>query len=193
MLLALFRGKLLMSQTVWANAVECWCECLLDLQYLADSDTNLGRAVANLPADIYGSNRIEENFKILKFHLQCLYSKDREIRVQALSHVVHRLAAETTVFVPDPRAFHLMTHHDLFINSQPIHLLLKGRISTETGRLAKVVELVMSAGESEVRRAAWSQLAFFLEDPALHQPFLQLCSIQYIVMNFVGMLKVSSV
>ncbi|XP_027230320.2 rotatin [Penaeus vannamei] len=188
-LLALFRGKLLMSQTVWGSAVECWRECLLDMQILADADTNLGRAVANLPADIYGHNRTEENFKILKFHLQCLYSKDREIRVQALSHVVHRLAAEITVFVPDPREFHLMTHQDLLINSQPIHLLLKGRISTETGRLAKVVELVMSAGESEVRRAAWSQLAFFLEDPALHQPFLQLCSIQYIVMNFVGMLK----
>lgn len=70
-------------------------------------------------------------FQILKFHLQCLYSKDREIRVQALSHVVHRLAAEITVFVPDPREFHLMTHQDLLINSQPIHLLLKGRISTE--------------------------------------------------------------
>lgn len=65
-LLALFRGKLLMSQTVWGSAVECWRECLLDMQILADADTNLGRAVANLPADIYGHNRTEENFKVWK-------------------------------------------------------------------------------------------------------------------------------
>lgn len=63
-LLALFRGKLMMSHAVWTQAAECWRECLLDLQCLADSNTNLGRAVANLPAVIYGSNRAEENFKV---------------------------------------------------------------------------------------------------------------------------------
>lgn len=56
----------------------------------------------------------------------------------------------------------------------------------------KVLELIQGRGvEPGVRKAAWCQLAFLLEDPKLHHPFLQLCSLQYLVMNFVSMLKVS--
>ena len=61
----------------------------------------------------------------------------------------------------------------------------------QRGRLVKVVELIQGIGiEAAVRKAAWSQLAFLLEDPHLHKPFLQLFSLQYLVTNFVGMMKV---
>lgn len=64
-------------------------------------------------------------------------------------------------------------------------------ILTQESQLVKLVELLVSEEVSgSIRKVAWSQLAFLLEDPTLHQPFLSLCSLQYLAHSFIGMLKV---
>lgn len=64
-------------------------------------------------------------------------------------------------------------------------------ILTQESQLVKLVELLVSEEVSgSIRKVAWSQLAFLLEDPTLHQPFLSLCSLQYLTHSFIGMLKV---
>ncbi|KAK7067610.1 hypothetical protein SK128_025000, partial [Halocaridina rubra] len=110
--------------------------------------------------------------------------------MKTLSEILQRLAVSTVRFLPDPREIDPSIHHDLLLIKQPVQLLFSGNLLSERGRLLKVVELLQGMGvESAVRKAAWSQLAFLLEDPQLHGPFLKLCSIQYLVVNFTGMMK----
>ena len=61
----------------------------------------------------------------------------------------------------------------------------------QEGGLQKVVELIHGGGlEVGVQKAAWTQLSFLLEDPNLHKSFLRLCSLPFLVQNFINMLKV---
>ncbi|XP_071513328.1 rotatin-like isoform X2 [Panulirus ornatus] len=186
----LLLGRPLMSSPVWAVAVECWRMCLTNIQCLSEPSTSLGRAVITLPSFVYEDDNTLQNIEILKYQLQCLYVRNKETRIQALSQVLHRLTLNATTFLPDRQDYQLEIHHDLFIVKQPLHLFLMSNMVSEEGQLVKVLELIQGRGvESGVRKAAWCQLAFLLEDPKLHPPFLQLCSLQYLVMSFVTMLK----
>ncbi|XP_068219569.1 rotatin-like [Palaemon carinicauda] len=188
-LLGLMRGRLLMNSSVWSIAAECWQNCLIHLHCLTDSGSLLGRAISSLVGELYNDNKIEST-EVLKYHLCCLFVLDRKTRIQAMSEVVQRLSYSTTSYIPHPHQINPSVHHDIFVVRQPVQLLFSGNMASERGRLLKVVELIQGIGvESAVRKAAWSQLAFLLEDPQLHKPFLQLFSIQYLVLNFIGMLK----
>ncbi|XP_042205049.1 rotatin-like isoform X3 [Homarus americanus] len=189
-LLGLLLGYPLMSTPVWTVAAECWRVCLPDLQCVAESTTKLGRAVANLPLTVYEDDRTLQKIEHLRYWLQCLYTRDKDTRIQALSRVIQRLVLTAADFLLDPQDFHLGVHHDLFIVKNPIHLLLSNNMASEEGRLMRILELIQGRGvEPGVCKAAWSQLAFLLEDPQLHQPFFKLCSLQFLVMNFINMVK----
>nr|XP_045603670.1 rotatin-like [Procambarus clarkii] len=186
----LLLGHPLMSTPVLTAAVQCWRACLSDLQCLSDSYTSLGRTIINLPSIVYEGDRTLQNIEHLKYWLQCLYSRDRDTRIQALSRVVQRLVITGGDFLPDPQDFNLAIHHDLLILKNPSQLFVVNNMAAEESRLMKVMELILGRGiEPGVRKAAWSQLAFLLEDPRLHEPFLELCSLQFLVMNFVNMMK----
>ncbi|XP_066980837.1 rotatin-like [Macrobrachium rosenbergii] len=188
-LLGLMKGRLLMNSSVWFVAAECWRYSLIHLQCLTDTVTHLGRSVGSLVGELYNDGKIE-NIEVIKYHLCCLFVLDRTTRIQAMSEVVQRLAYTTTSFIPHPHEINPAVHHDVFVLRQPVQLLFSGNLSSERGRLLKVVELIQGVGvENAVRKAAWSQLAFLLGDPQLHKPFLQLFSIQYLILNFIGMLK----
>lgn len=61
----------------------------------------------------------------------------------------------------------------------------------QEGGLLKVVELIHGGGtEAAVQKAAWTQLAFLLEDPNLHKAFMKLCSLPFLVQTFIISLKV---
>ncbi|XP_069941170.1 rotatin-like isoform X2 [Cherax quadricarinatus] len=189
-ILGLLNGHPLMNASVLTAAVHCWYSCLTDLQCLSDSVSSLGRVVTNLPSVVYKGDGTLQNIEHLKYWLQCLYLRDRDTRIQALSRVVQKLVTTTSDFLPDPRDFHLAVHHDLLIIKHPIPLFFMSNLISEEGRLMKVLELILGQGiDPGVCKAAWSQLAFLLEDPQLHRPFLQLCSLQFLVMNFVNMMK----
>ncbi|KAK3876745.1 hypothetical protein Pcinc_018481 [Petrolisthes cinctipes] len=190
-LLFTLKGQLLMTKRVWEAARECWCQCLPHLLCLANHSTSLGRAIDKLPVAVFGDDPTLENIEVLRYHLQGLFLRKMETRVQFVSQVVQKLALTSHIFLPDPDTFSFTLHHDLFIGHQPINLLFTGgNMVVEESQLAKVVELMVSEGVSgSIRKVAWSQLAFLLEDPTLHQPFFSLCSLQYIIHSFIGMLK----
>ncbi|CAL4111053.1 unnamed protein product, partial [Meganyctiphanes norvegica] len=192
-LLSLMRGKALMRGEVWQAAAKCWKGCLNHIVCLANTQTHIGRAVLALPRDIFTS---EPDYKklVLMFHLQCLYIKDGTTRRAAFQEVVHYLLPGAGVYHPDPYTIDLDTQYNIFLTQQPIIMTkILPPIAIESGRLLQVLELIVGSGSNidrEVQRAAWSQLAFILQDPRLHATMLHHCSLEYLITSLSDMLKV---
>ncbi|XP_050706077.1 rotatin-like [Eriocheir sinensis] len=185
-LLTLLLGRPLMSSSVWTVAAKCWGACLPDLQCLADPSSSLGRAVDQTFEAVCDKDSPEA----LRYQLQCLFLLRREARsgpffqsCQKLKHMIPDLCF-------DSLRYSITVHNDLFILRQPIHIMRTCNLEAEEGGLLKVVELIHGGGtEATVQKAAWTQLAFLLEDPNLHKAFMRLCSLPFLVQTFINSLK----
>ncbi|KAK8388982.1 hypothetical protein O3P69_020746 [Scylla paramamosain] len=185
-LLTLLLGQRFMTAAVWTVAAECWYACLPDLQCMADPSSSLGRAIDQIFEAVYD----QDSPQALRYQLQCLFLRRQEARSGPFFHVCQKLNRTIADLCFDSLLYSITIHSDLFILRHPVHISRTCNLETEEGGLLKVVELIQGMGlEAGVQKAAWTQLAFLLEDPNLHKSFLRLCSLPFLVQTFLNMLR----
>ena len=183
-------SQLLFESDTWSFFISNVMHYFVFLQSLTSKDSKFGNTLLNMVAE-GNSDSVTTVLNIptvdkLRGCLRLMFNTDLKVRIEAVGMLVWHLAKESQGHLRLP-SFSNTTmprlHNLLFPENQlTVDRESTERLNTKTNTLDSVLDIAQSKKLDEgVRKSAFDQVAILLQDPAIHEHFLERKGIEYVV------------
>ncbi|GJQ85225.1 hypothetical protein Trydic_g13065 [Trypoxylus dichotomus] len=177
-LIHILKCKILVTEDIWNSVVEALILTFPSLLCFVDQTTPIGRTLMSFLDPDTAQSMGLTTLEILKGNCCLLFSEDSSVRDEAVSRLCWFLASQGDTRDLLPRINNLFDK-SLGLCCQIRHVYDLNKVQAtqhyyQSSSLQQVLELLSSSNiEPVIRRSALTQISVMLEDPMLHNIFLQ--------------------